>query len=521
MPGTDSKEVPPAKGVPPNQQVTHKQSAEVAFSPAVRRVLMLLEDLNASRTGTVLYRQVQRLLAEAEQQHHEQEQIFRRWIHNLLDAYLQHLVPGSTVYVQARLIQKQLDTPLSVDELKSLRRYIDLYTLHSRRLQNIDEKVMLKTLEPLLKFYGGSGMEASAVTDSNPLPESAQQDEVPLQAGGEAIENEPPYRPGETVTASEAAESPRQDHVEEMIEELLPAHDKEVEAKLANTYRKYLDSQQRNAEKVQKMLAQRIQSTIEENRQFGSMLDSVRNGLLEAENLKDIETLRRCLLEDVEGLSKTHHGLIDNLDETKRYLRMLETDSRKLSDELARVRMLSMTDELTELPNRRAFMRRLEDEVGRTKRYGFRLALAMIDLDKFKNVNDRYGHAGGDAVLRTFATDILTVFRQHDMVARYGGEEFAVLLPNTDEHGAMAALNKVRRQIGEIGCARGEDQIPLPTISVGLTMYVKGDTPESLIQRADEALYTAKRLGRNRVEVKYGIQTQPEPVKFRPMKNNQ
>jgi diguanylate cyclase (GGDEF)-like protein len=95
-----------------------------------------------------------------------------------------------------------------------------------------------------------------------------------------------------------------------------------------------------------------------------------------------------------------------------------------------------------------------------------------------------------------------------------------VLLPNTDEHGAQAALNKVRRQIAEIGCARGEDKIPLPTISAGLTMYVKGDSPESLIQRADEALYTAKRLGRNRVEVKYGIETQPEPVKFQPIKNN-
>ncbi|MDX1823818.1 MAG: GGDEF domain-containing protein, partial [Thiohalomonadales bacterium] len=200
-------------------------------------------------------------------------------------------------------------------------------------------------------------------------------------------------------------------------------------------------------------------------------------------------------------------------------LRMIETDSRKLSDELARVRMLSMTDELTELPNRRAFMRRLESEVGRTKRYGFRLALVMLDLDNFKTINDRFGHAGGDTVLRTYANDILTVFRQHDMVARYGGEEFAVLLPNTDEHGAQAALNKVRRVAAETRCVHDGDVIETPTFSAGMTMYVNGDTPATLIQRADDALYTAKRLGRNRIEVKYGIALENKPVKFTPVAN--
>jgi diguanylate cyclase (GGDEF)-like protein len=249
------------------------------------------------------------------------------------------------------------------------------------------------------------------------------------------------------------------------------------------------------------------------------MLDSVSNGLQEAENMQDIQILRKCLLEDVSSLSQTHHALIDRLSETKSYLRMIETDSRKLSDELARVRMLSMTDELTELPNRRAFMRRLEDEVGRTKRYGFRLALVMLDLDNFKTINDRYGHAGGDSVLRTYANDILTVFRQHDMVARYGGEEFAVLLPNTDEHGAQAALNKVRRVVAETRCVHDDDIIETPTFSAGLTMYVNGDTPATLIQRADDALYTAKRLGRNRVEVKYGIALENKPVKIKPVVN--
>ncbi len=99
---------------------------------------------------------------------------------------------------------------------------------------------------------------------------------------------------------------------------------------------------------------------------------------------------------------------------------MLTLDSRHLNEELHRVRELSLTDELTSLPNRRAFMTRVEEEVARVERYGMPLSLAIIDLDSFKRVNDEYGHAAGDEVLRCYATQIFSVFRNHDLVARYG-----------------------------------------------------------------------------------------------------
>jgi diguanylate cyclase (GGDEF)-like protein len=494
-------EVPDSNESTQLQRTAEENLADPAISVAARRVLLLLDELNASRAGAIVYQQVERILKESDQDHAEREHVFRFWLSNLLDAYAQHLKQDTPLYVQTRLIQKQLKTPLALSELKSLRRYIDMYTMHSERLQSYDEKILQKAIQPLLAYYGGDG----------PLPEEPQ---AP-QARQRVNDHETELQTEASMEDYELESQPE----EEQPEELLAPNDQDMEQKIASTYRRYLNTQQQNAAKVQQMLAQRIQETIEENRQFGSMLDSVSNGLQEAENMQDIQVLRKCLLEDVSSLSQTHHALIDRLSETKSYLRMIETDSRKLSDELARVRMLSMTDELTELPNRRAFMRRLEDEVGRTKRYGFRLALVMLDLDNFKTINDRFGHAGGDSVLRTYANDILTVFRQHDMVARYGGEEFAVLLPNTDEHGAQAALNKVRRVVAETRCVHDDDIIETPTFSAGLTMYVNGDTPATLIQRADDALYTAKRLGRNRVEVKYGIALENKPVKFKPVVN--
>ena len=165
------------------------------------------------------------------------------------------------------------------------------------------------------------------------------------------------------------------------------------------------------------------------------------------------------------------------------------------------MRLLSLTDELTNLPNRRAFMRRLEDEVSRVQRHGFPLSLVLIDLDYFKRINDLRGHSAGDEVLRCYAAEILSIFRHHDLVARYGGEEFAVLLPNTAQEGVLCALNKVRRRFAEVVQMRGSEAVGLPTFSAGVAQFRTGETTGSLIERADSALYAAKRKGRNCSEV--------------------
>lgn len=174
-------------------------------------------------------------------------------------------------------------------------------------------------------------------------------------------------------------------------------------------------------------------------------------------------------------------------------------------DALAEVRALATQDPLTGLPNRRHFMARLREEFDRIKRYqDLPVSVVMLDLDWFKQVNDRYGHAAGDAVLRYFADLIQAEVRKLDTPGRLGGEEFAILLPGTHVTEAAAFAERLRRNLASRVIATAAGDIPV-TASLGIaSLWARDASPEAALGRADAALYRAKALGRNRVEIEPG-----------------
>lgn len=162
-----------------------------------------------------------------------------------------------------------------------------------------------------------------------------------------------------------------------------------------------------------------------------------------------------------------------------------------------RFKLLSRTDQLTQLFNFRHFHEQLGIEIDRAARYGHPLSLIIIDVDHFKQVNDRYGHLEGDRVLRLVADEITAWKRRPDAAFRYGGDEFAVLLPETDQSEAHAAAKRLAERWSRLPTEAAAGSTLGCTLSIGLAQYRAGDSPQELIQRADGAAYMAKRSGRN------------------------
>ena len=158
----------------------------------------------------------------------------------------------------------------------------------------------------------------------------------------------------------------------------------------------------------------------------------------------------------------------------------------------------SETDALTGLPNRGAYDKRFDEEFQRWTRTSEPLCLAVVDIDHFKKINDKYGHSVGDKTLQIVAKTLRKSFRATDYIARYGGEEFACLLIGTDPKELMLPLEKVRKAIESIPFVIRQDRLNI-TISIGVTALVASDSTQSAFERADKALYEAKATGRNKI----------------------
>ena len=163
-----------------------------------------------------------------------------------------------------------------------------------------------------------------------------------------------------------------------------------------------------------------------------------------------------------------------------------------------RIEELAEIDELTGAFNRRCIMRMLEEEISRAHRLNAPCAIALIDLDWFKRINDAYGHPTGDEVLRTFAITMFANVRAIDRFGRYGGEEFLLVLPDTTQQSAVGMLDRLRAIIAELEWSAFSAGMSV-TMSAGVTVLHGNENSDNVLARADSALYAAKAQGRNRI----------------------
>lgn len=175
------------------------------------------------------------------------------------------------------------------------------------------------------------------------------------------------------------------------------------------------------------------------------------------------------------------------------------TNLKKLQEELE---FQARIDYLTGIPNRRYFMELAEHEIARIQRYPSTLAVIMLDVDFFKDVNDKHGHKAGDTVLQKLAHLMKSELREVDVLGRMGGEEFAILLPETDTQRAIEVADRLKKTVADRDISLDSDSILHVTISIGLAVLTKQqDSIEILLNKADKGLYQAKNKGRNRIEI--------------------
>lgn len=477
---------PEAESTKPESTKPESAKPELAKPESTKpesSMLTVFEELKETPVGVVIYDQISQLLSEEQAAQRSIQLAYGMLFRLLLDAYAANptLARVNTINTKLNELRHAMEIPSGVVPSNPIPLSPSGGESEPETSAAKPEELGLSAV--LNELLHGEAAPPSDETGSQPPSEEPVTDTEPVRGATESEVIEGQRVPAEVAAATE------------------PPSPSQLERRVNSAYRLHLDRKRGEIAKLQEAFAQNVNEAIAQNREFGALLQIELNALQQAETGKEIETLRQILIGGIEELIQGHHSLEVKLRRTSEFLRLIKSDSDRLRDELNKVRLLSLTDEYTGLPNRRAFMRRLQDEIGRAQRYGSPLALALLDLDEFKAINDAYGHAAGDEVLRSYAAHVLSILRHHDLVARYGGEEFAVLLPNTSLDGAIAALSKVKSRAQAIRCNVDGKDLRVPTFSAGLTLYTPGDLHTTLVDRADRALYRAKRLGRNRVEV--------------------
>jgi len=270
-------------------------------------------------------------------------------------------------------------------------------------------------------------------------------------------------------------------------------------------YRKYISSEsdnkvlEENANKAKKLLsdvAGLIDVLTGDNVDYGKELDSFTQNI--SSNMSNDDDAIKPILDSI--LEKTRQ-VKDKGQAMNKRLEESNSEIIALKGNLEKIKTESSKDFLTGLYNRRAFDEMFKNAIEDAREEGKPLTLMLLDVDYFKKYNDTYGHQLGDDVLRVVAKSVGDGLRGSDTIARYGGEEFIAILPNTPLDGAITVANKLRLAVAGKALRRKDtgEYCGNVTISVGVSVLRDDDTPESLVERADTALYKSKQDGRNRV----------------------
>ena len=471
--------------------------------PLVQGIRRHLEGLKSTPDGAALYMMIERGLrrygGEGQMEH-----AFLDFLHGMLARHAKDTNTDPATRVKARMIQQRLalalappTPPAKVAAERDSRSTPPPPTRQQKERQHeARQDVPVGNARPQVAERSDSPSPSTNDSDvrapvSKRAPASAQDDATPVPSGTQthaqqpavtrpAETNHPPTPRFEEIVVPREASQPRPAPADEGA----PARSSEKLGTLEET------------------LVEKVTETITFNKEFDEIVKTEQTALERADRaIGDFKDLKQLLVRGLDELVRERDELKERLGTAAEFLKAVESDRRKLKGELGRLRKQALADELTGLPKREVFVKSLEAEISRVRRYGFALALAVLDVDGLERINTQYGREAGDAVLRSYANEILANFRTYDLVARYGEDEFAVLFPNTQKEGALRALEKAQKRASETYLSHDGRSFPIPTFSSVLTLYTPGEKPEQLLRRAEDALDHAKLKGHARMVV--------------------
>jgi len=254
----------------------------------------------------------------------------------------------------------------------------------------------------------------------------------------------------------------------------------------------------------------------QQRKDFGDRVNAEVQGIEDSvQEAQDLDTLKSSIRTRIDAIqshmdayrkmeTEREERSASEIKELSAQLDTFQSEVSTLHRKLEQAREAAIQDALTGLPNRMAYDERIQEEIERARRYQRPLSLAIIDVDFFKKINDKFGHPAGDKVLKILAEVFKKRTRDSDFVARMGGEEFMLVLTETSADDALIVTDKLRGVIQQANFHFRDTAVPV-TVSCGITDYSEGDSVEELYSRADEALYEAKEGGRNRCVLKKAL----------------